>query len=198
MPVTSTDTYAHYPVEDGKVIIEIRLTAPEQIFADYSPVPFNPRELTASCEEYLTTTVRDFPPGTQFRILFRMPGEQVDLPESREIPEAVRTHYRYCNLVLDRQYRQWARFGKKYALFALVILAICTFVSRAVVLRYGETLPVMMVSDGFTIFGWAAVWAPATVVLHEIWPIRDLKKTYGTIISAEIEVLPESASARKH
>jgi hypothetical protein len=191
MPEPGAGAPYPYPIADGKVLIEIRLSDPGQIFTDYSPVPFNPDELTASTEEYLTTTVRDFPAGTQFRIIFRMPRDVAQIPESRKIPEQVRTHYRYCSLMLDRQYRQWIRFGKRYAVFALIALAVCTFVSRAVVMRYGELLPVMMIADGFTIFGWAAVWAPATVLLHELWPIRDLRRTYETIIASEIIVLPE-------
>lgn len=81
---------------------------------------------------------------------------------------------------------------KKYALIALVVLAICTFVSRAVVMRYREMLPVVMVSDAFTPCGWAAVWAPATVILHELWPISDLRQSYQAIIDSEIEVLSDS------
>ena len=182
---------AEYPFEDGKVTIRIPLATPDQIFTGFSPVPFNPRGLTAETEEYITATVRDLPAGTPFRIVFSLPGDKAGLHESREIPGHVRTHYQYSCLVLDRKYRQWTQMGKKYAVLALALLAICSFLSQAVVMNFGETLPVKMISDAFTILGWAAVWAPATVLLEELWPIRGMKKTCEAIIAAEIIVRSE-------
>jgi len=35
------------------------------------------------------------------------------------------------------------------------------------------------------------VWAPITVLLDEIWPLWEKRKTYAAILAARIEVLPE-------
>lgn len=126
-----------------------------------------------------------------FRIVFSLPGDRIGMPESRDIPDNVRMHYQYASLVFERRYREWIRLGKKYTVLALVLLAVCSFLSQAGVMNFGETLPVKMVSDELTILGWAAVWAPATVLLEELWPIRNQKKMYEAVIAAEIVVQRE-------
>jgi hypothetical protein len=134
-------------------------------------------------------TVRDFPDNAQFRIVLRMPKTIIDTPECRALPDAIRNHFRYEMLVLDRWYRQWIRFGKKSLVVGFIILAISTYVSRAV-LMFGEILPLAMISDGATILGWAARWAPATVLLAELWPIRETRHIYDKIVKTEIIVVP--------
>lgn len=189
MPDTPTDTQALYTVENGKILLEIRLMSPDQILNPFSPVPFDEQELTSAAEEYIVETVRDFPDNAEFRIVLRMPAAIVDSHECRALPEAIRNHFRYEMLVLDRRHRQWIRFGKKSLFVGFIILAISTYVSRAV-LMFGETLPLAMISDGATILGWAAMWAPATVLLAELWPIRETRHIYDKIVKTEIVLVP--------
>ncbi len=181
----------HYPVVDGNVVIEIRLERADQVVSDYSPVPWNPRGLHPAVEEYLTATVQDFPKNTRFHLIFRVPRGEESREDIRTIPGIVEAHYRSCCTALDRQYRQWTRFGRRYLVLALLVLTACTFLSRSIVMHFGETLPVTMAADGFTILGWAVVWAPITVLLDEIWPLWEKRKTYAAILAARIEVLPE-------
>jgi len=188
---TGTDTQALYTVENGKILLEIKLTSPDQILNPFSPVPFDEQELTSAAEEYLVETVRDFPDKAQFKIVLRLPASVIDSPECRALPDAIRNHFRYEMLVLDRRYRQWIRFGKKTLVLGLVVLALATFVSRAI-LQFGESMPVMMISDGSTIVGWVAMWAPATVILLELWPILETKKLYEKIATSEIVFVPVS------
>jgi hypothetical protein len=181
-----------YPVVDGKTEIVIPLSSPEQIFNPYSPVPFNEKELTTATEEYLVETIRDFPGKTRFRVVFRMPPAAAELPESRAIPEAIRSHFRYRMLAADRRYRQVVRYGKKCLVIALCVLALSTFVSRAIYMYFDELLPVVMIADGITIVGWVAMWAPASVLVLELWPIREIRRIYERIISMEIVVAKAS------
>jgi hypothetical protein len=189
MPDIPTDTQALYTVENGKILLEIRLKSPDQILNPFSPVPFDEQELTSAAEEYIVETVRDFPDNAEFRIVLRMPAAIIDSPECRALPEAIRNHFRYEMLVLDRRYRQWIRFGKKSLFVGFIILALSTYVSRAI-LMFGETLPLAMISDGATICGWAAMWAPATVLLAELWPIRETRHIYDKIVKTEFVLVP--------
>jgi hypothetical protein len=191
MQNTGADTQALYTIENGTILLEINLSSPDQILNPFSPVPFDEQELTSAAEEYIVETVRDFPDNARFRMVLHLPASIIDSPECRALPDAIRNHFRYEMLVLDRRYRQWIRFGKKTLIIGICILALATFVSRAI-LQFGETLPVMMISDGSTIIGWVAMWAPATVLLLELWPIRETKKLYEKIATTEIVFVPVS------
>jgi hypothetical protein len=184
-----SDTQALYTMENGKIQLEIRLSSPGEILNPFSPVPFNEQGLTSEVEEYIVETVRDFPANAPFRIVLRMPSSISDSPECQALPEVIRHHFRYEMLVLDRRYRQWIRFGKKSLVIGLLVLALATFLSRAI-LQFGETLPVMMIADGATICGWVAMWAPATVLLAELWPIRETRRIYEKIVGTEIVIVP--------
>lgn len=177
-------------MENGKILLEIRLSSPDQIFNPYSPVPFIEHELNAATEDYIVETVRDFPDKAAFRIVLRVPAAIADSPACQALPDAIRDHFRYKMLAHDRRYRQWIRFGKKSFIIALVVLALATYVSHAI-LEFSVTLPAQMVSDGFSIVGWVAMWAPATVLLLELWPVRETKRLCERIVSAEIVVAPE-------
>ncbi|MFA6362243.1 hypothetical protein [Methanoregula sp.] len=176
-------------MENGKILLEIRLSSPDQIFTPYSPIPFNEHELNSVTEDYIVETVRDFPEKAEFRIVLRVPAAIARSPACQVLPDAIRNHFRYRMLALDRRYRQWIRFGKKTLVIAIVVLALATYVSHAI-LEFSETLPAQMVSDGASIVGWVAMWAPATVLLLELWPVRETKRLYERIISMEIVVAP--------
>lgn len=187
MQELGSDYKSLYNVEDGKILLELVLSSPEQILNPFSPVPFDEQELTGAAEEYIVETVRDFPDNAQFRIVLRMPVSQIDSPVSRALPEAIRNHFRYEMLVADRRFRQWIKYGKKSMFIAVCILTLSIFISRAI-LQFGESLPVILISDGITICGWVAMWAPATVLLYELWPIRETRKIYEKITRMEIVV----------
>ena len=44
-------------------------------------------------------------------------------------------------------------------------------------------------ADALLIIGWVAMWEPVTVLLYELWPIIQLKKTYEKISTMEIDIL---------
>ncbi len=44
-------------------------------------------------------------------------------------------------------------------------------------------------ADALLIIGWVAMWEPITVLLYELWPIIQLKKTYEKISIMEIDIL---------
>lgn len=69
--------------------------------------------------------------------------------------------------------------------------AVTTFISHAI-LMFGETLPCQMLSDATSIIGWVAMWAPATVLLLELWPVLETKKIYEKISGSEIVIVPRA------
>lgn len=176
---------------DGTTDIGISLGTPDQIFTPFTPVPSLARELTPATEEYLVDMFRDMTGRTPIRISLRMPAAVAALPESLAVPEAIRNHFRYRMTVADRQYRQMLRFGKRSFVIALMVLAVAMFVSRAIFMYFDELLYVVMIAEGATVVGWVALWAPASILVLELWPNRETRRIFEKIADAEIIIVPE-------
>lgn len=190
MKKTESDLKSHYPVKDGKVLLEIKLSSPAQILNPFSPVPFHEKELTYATEEYIENTVRDFPDTTRFRIVFYLPASIIDSPDAQALPEIVRNHFQYKVLDMDRKKRHIMKFVRTSVVSGIIILAICIFLSTAILKIFGDSLPVALVANSIEILGQVSLWAPLVVFLFQMWPIREVKKLYEKITGMEIVVAP--------
>jgi hypothetical protein len=62
------DIESLYKKDNGKILIEIKLTSVLQLFNSFDPAPFHEKELDSAAENYIVETVKDFPPKTLFKI----------------------------------------------------------------------------------------------------------------------------------
>jgi hypothetical protein len=178
-----------YRKEQGKILIEIKLSSVMQLFNSFDPAPFHEKELDSAAEHYIVDTVSDFPKKTLLKILIYLPPDIAATERAMKIPAAIHNHFQYKMLVSDRKFRTHFRHGRLTLLIGLSFLTIA-LVAR----QYASTLQnhfvALLVADALLIIGWAAMWEPITVLLYELWPIIQMKKTYEKISTMEIEVLP--------
>jgi len=186
-----TDTESVYRRENGRVLIEIKLSSVLQLFNSFDPAPFHEKELDTAAEHYIIDTVKDFPAKTQFRIVIYLPDCKTCAEQAEKIPQAIRNHFKYKMRVQDRKFRVRFRHGRWTLLIGLSFLAIA-LLARQVVSAYlaDNHLLAQIFADALLIIGWAAMWEPVTVLLYELWPIIRMKKTYERISQMEIELLP--------
>ena len=183
------DIESLYRKENGRILIEIKLSSVMQLFNSFDPAPFHEKELDSAAEHYIVDTVSDFPKKTPLKILIYLPPDIVTTERAMKIPAAIHNHFQYKMLVSDRKFRTHFRHGRIALLIGLSFLTIA-LVAR----QYASTLQnhfvAQLVADALLIIGWAAMWEPITVLLYELWPIIQMKKTYEKISTMEIEVLP--------
>jgi hypothetical protein len=183
------DIESLYRKEHGKILIEIKLSSVMQLFNSFDPAPFHEKELDSAAEHYIVDTVSDFPKKTLLKILIYLPPDIATTERAMKIPAAIHNHFQYKMLVSDRKFRTHFRHGRLTLLIGLSFLTIA-LVAR----QYASTLQnhfvALLVADALLIIGWAAMWEPITVLLYELWPIIQMKKTYEKISTMEIEVLP--------
>jgi hypothetical protein len=183
------DIESLYRKEQGKILIEIKLSSVMQLFNSFDPAPFHEKELDSAAEHYIVDTVSDFPKKTLLKILIYLPPDIAATERAMKIPAAIHNHFQYKMLVSDRKFRTHFRHGRLTLLIGLSFLTIA-LVAR----QYASTLQnhfvALLVADALLIIGWAAMWEPITVLLYELWPIIQMKKTYEKISTMEIEVLP--------
>ena len=192
MPLASEpvrDIESMYRKQDGRVLIEIKLTSVIQLFNSFDPAPFYEKEIDTEAEHYIVDTVEDFPAKTKFMIHIYLPPSLVESQEAKKIIPAIHNHFRYKMLVTERKFRAKFRFGRWSLLVGLTFLAISLVASQLIATMTNYLLP-QLLSYSLLIIGWVAMWQPITVFLYELWPIVRLKKIYEKISTMEIEILP--------
>jgi len=192
MPLASEpvrDIESMYRKQDGRVLIEIKLTSVIQLFNSFDPAPFYEKEIDTEAEHYIVDTVEDFPAKTKFMIHIYLPPSLVESQEAKKIIPAIHNHFRYKMLVTERKFRAKFRFGRWSLLVGLTFLAISLVASQLIATMTNYLLP-QLLSYSLLIIGWVAMWQPITVFLYELWPIIRLKKIYEKISTMEIEILP--------
>ena len=192
MPLASEpvrDIESMYHRQDGRILIEIKLTSVIQLFNSFDPAPFYEKEIDTEAEHYIVDTVEDFPAKTKFLIRIYLPPSLVVSEEANKIIPAIHNHFQYKMLVADRKFRSKFRFGRWSLLVGLTFLAIALVGSELIATMTTSLLP-QLLSYSLLIIGWAAMWEPITVLLYELWPIIQQKQIYEKISRMEIDILP--------
>jgi len=186
--MTSIDSL--YRKEDGRVLIEIKLSSVAQLFNTFDPAPFYARELDREAARYIVDTVNDFPSNTEFRIVVYLPAEALGTKEAEKIPHAIVNHFRYMVLVQEREFRQRWSYGKYTLVIGLAFLAIAEIASRIVAETFPDSPVAQLGATALEVAGWVAMWEPVTVLLYQLWPIIAQKKVYEKISGMEIDLCP--------
>jgi hypothetical protein len=179
-----------YRVEDGRVLIEMKLSSVTQLFNSFDPAPFHEKELDNNAENYIVDIVNDFPPKTLFKIVIYLPDIIIDTKDALDIPKAIRGHFDYKSLVQKRKFRQRFIYGEFALIVGLSFLAIATIASMAID-AYSSSYPVAhFIAKALEVTGWVAMWEPVTVFLFQLWPIIKQRKVYEKISRMEIDIQP--------
>jgi hypothetical protein len=183
------DIESLYKKEDGMILIEIKLSSVLQLFNSFDPAPFHEKELDSAAEHYIVDTVKDFPQKTRFKMIIYLPPDIAGTDRAMMIPPAIHNHFQYKMLVAERKFRSRFRHGRRNLLIGLTFLTIALS-ARQLVSSVGNHLIAQLFADALLIIGWAAMWEPITVLLYELWPVIQLKKTYEKISKMDIDIIP--------
>jgi hypothetical protein len=183
------DIESLYKKENGMILIEIKLSSVMQLFNSFDPAPFHEKELDSAAEHYIIDTVKDLPKNTRFKIIIYLPPDIATTERAMKIPAAIHNHFQYKMLVAERKFRAHFRHGRGNLLIGLIFLTIA-LLGRQLVSSLENHLLAQLFADALLIIGWVAMWEPITVLLYELWPIIQLKKTYEKISRMEIDIIP--------
>jgi len=180
-----------YRKANGKILIEIDLTSVDQIFNSLDHAPFHEKELDPNAEEYIVDIVDDFPLKTPFHLIIYLPACVDCREQADKIPAAIRSHFRYRMMEQDLKFRARFRYGRWAFLVGILFVAGVMALRELIWNALGSSdLISTIIVDIILIIAWAAMWEPVTVLLYELWPIIQQKKTYEKISKMEIEVRP--------
>ncbi len=185
--LSAPDTDGEAIANDPVTSIDIRLSNLQQLFNSFDPSPFHEKELDPDAEEYLVSSVDEFPIARRMKLVIHLPGDQMALPESSQVAPAIRNYFRYKHAEATRRLRFHFRDGRVALFQGLMFLFACMIV-RQVALNIGIPFVSGIAAEGFLILGWVAMWRPLQVFLYDWWPLRHQIRLYGKLLEMPTEV----------
>jgi len=174
-----------YRREGNWNLVELKLNSPAQLFNSLDPSPFHERELDAGAATYLVDAVRELHGHRHVKVVIYLPpgGE----PATGEtIVQAIHNYFRYRTQAARLSLRRVLRQGRLSLLVGLLFLAACTGLWRFVFT--GEGVVDRVLSEGFLIMGWVAMWRPLEILLYEWWPVLADARLYARLAELPVEL----------
>ena len=181
------DRYKH---ENETVIIEVGVKNSRQLFNERDPAPFRERDLDQQFVTYIVSAVEEFSLRTKMKIRILTADENDLKPEnSLIIREAIRTYFEYESKLTKADLRKRHRTARYFFLIGTITLVACLSVAEFA--STFKSLPAVanIVSVGFVITGWVAMWRPIEVLLYDWWPVREKRLYFDKIATTEVEVV---------
>ncbi len=182
-----TERYKH---EKDNFIVEVGVKNSRQLFNERDPAPFRERDLDPQFVIYLVSAMEEFPLRTKIKIRILSADENDLKPEnSLVIREAIQTYFQYESKLAQLKLRKRHRTARIFFLIGLFTLIVC--LTAAEFMNTVKSVPAIanVVSVGFVIVGWVAMWRPIEDLLYSWWPIREQRLYFDKIASTDVEVV---------
>jgi hypothetical protein len=180
-------TPARYREEDGRSVIDIRVSHSRQLFDFRDPAPFRERDLDDHAVEYLLAAAEEIPRKQPLAIVVTISDEPEPRLAADAITAAIRTHFRYELEQIQRRIREHMRRGQMSLIVGLIVLVVfltlAGFIASPPSGAFSEIL-----REGFVITGWVAMWRPLEILLYDWWPMVDERRLIARVIEAPVSI----------
>ncbi len=182
-----TNRYKH---EKGTIIVEVGVKKSRQLFNERDPAPFRERDLDPQFVTYLVSAVEEFSIGTKMKIRIMTADENDLKPENSVIiSEAIQTYFKYESKLAQSKLHRRYRTARNFFIIGSLTLMACLSVAQFMSTIQSAPVVAKIVSEGFVIIGWVAMWRPIEDLLYSWWPIREQRLYFNKIAIMDVEVV---------
>ena len=179
---------ARYLREDGKVIIEVAVKNSRQLFNERDPAPFRARDLDENFVNYVLSSVQEFPLKTEMKMRIEVRDESELQIKKGDLAEAIKSHFAYESQMTKAKTRKLLKTGRYFLFIGILVLFSCLAFGQLIAARSSSKVGAI-ISEGFVIIGWVAMWRPIEVFLYDWWPLREQKLYLIKIAEMPVEVV---------
>jgi hypothetical protein len=172
--------------------VEIRLTRLQQLFNSFDPSPFHEKELDQDAEDYIVSSVDEFPLPQKLQLVIHLPQDQIALAAPTGLESIIRNHFAYRVEATRRQLRFKMREGRIALAFGLLFLIICMGIRQLIFALVPGAIGDIL-AEGLLILGWVAMWRPLQIFLYDWWPVRHQARLHAKIAAMQVEIRPGPA-----
>ena len=150
-------------------LIGLSVANPSDLFHAFDPSPMVGRDLDDEVEQYILESALEAPQAS-YQLVIHAPQDKIGLPDTEQIPDAIRQYFQYKLDVYERHLRVRMHDGRRSLLTGLLFLAMCWglgMVAMNVIPEpYGDFF-----REGLLIIGWVANWKPIEFFLYDRRPM---------------------------
>jgi len=168
-------------------IIEIRLGKLQQLFNSLDPSPFHDKDLDQNAHDYIVGSADEHPLQRPLKLVIIMPQEELRPDDIRILQDAIHNYFAYRLREARQRIRFMLRDGRVALAIGLAFLIACTSL-RQLIISTGSGAVSHMISEGFLILGWVAMWRPIQIFLYDWWPIKRMARLFAKLSTVTVEV----------
>jgi len=175
-------------MENGVMVIDLRLNRVAQLFNTFDPSPFHERDLDDDAEAYIVACAREITHRHRFKLVIHLPPEEAARENAQQLERAVNHYFLYRAQAQHRALLQVFRLGRWSLLVGLSTLVTCLGLRAVIALLNSKLLASVIVSEGLLIVGWVAMWRPVELFLYAWHPTRQTLLVYRDLSRVPVEV----------
>lgn len=165
----------------GNILIKIHTTKIEDLYEDYDKKSsFIKKDLKYKLEEYLFESVDEIT-NEPFILQFYF-EEKISLDSSKRLEGSINEYFSYLQFLEKKSMKE----SLKNSIIFFIIGFLLVFISFS--LSEHENLAYKIISEGFMIGGWVALWEALAIVLVKWLPLNKNLKIYNKIANAKVEI----------
>jgi hypothetical protein len=170
-------------------MIELRLTALDQLFDPFDPFPIPTRDLSRTAEEFVVGWAREHARSARLTIRIYLPATTVETTDITSVRAAISGHFRYrCERVRSDMH-ELVSIARLTLLIGLCVLGACMGARQLIRDLVPDNAIAGFLSEGLAILGWVANWRPIEILLFEWWPMNRRRQLFTRLAEAPVEVV---------
>jgi|SRR5688572_1844033 hypothetical protein len=172
-----------YRTENGRPVLDVRVSSIDHLFDNRDPAPFRERDLDPDVADYLVDGGQDLRREPGIRIVFWLSQPCND----DEIRNAVHAHFDYQLERSRRRRREQVRTGWIMVTIAAVAIVVLVSLGELISDRWTGALGAAL-REALLISGWVLMWRPVEVLIYDAIPWRRERRVLRALRDASIDV----------
>ncbi len=177
-----------YKKLNDTVLIELHLKQAGQLFDLRDPAPFREKDIDEDAAAYILHAVEEFKLDTPMQLVIYLSESTESNIQNEDIMDAIHNHFSYETELVWRKLKRLLKEGQISFLIALIFLGLCMFIAHYIIAR-NPSLLAKIISEGFIIIGWVAMWRPIDLFLYGWWPKLNYQKLLNKISKIPVEIV---------
>ena len=176
--------------ETDVLAVELILDGPEELFVPRAVNPLvedYPSRGDVSGVEHAVNVFYAKPKYDSMEIHISLPSSEITPEVADRMSTAISRWCRARLVDIDEEIDASRWRGRRTLVFAFLALFFFTGLSK-ILDHYGGSLLLEILSEGFNIAGWVALWVPIEILMFDVWQHRLDRKAYVLLSEAHVQV----------
>ena len=172
-----------------ELTVDLILKNPEELFVPRTVDPLTedyPPRGDVSGVEHAINVFYAKPKYTSMELQISLPASEITPDVADRMSTAITRWCRARLVDVDEEIHASRWRGRRALVFAFLALFFFTGLSK--ILDDHSNVLLQILSEGFNIAGWVALWVPVEILMFDVWRHRLDRKAYVLLSEAEVQV----------